>query len=335
MNARAQLSNQISSLEPVLQQDLKPFEKYFKTKGLIELCINQPGEAWLETYEGWKFVKDPALSLKALSTMISNIATHKGQDFGRTVPMLSTQIPGYGYRLQALGPGITEHHIALSIRVGATRTFPIESYFGLYEKEQESEESRLIDQDLLMSNDALFLQHIMKVGRNVLVSGGTGTGKTSGLNSLLNYVPKDERIVAIEDTQELLIPQPNNVRLIKSKTSTGIAKITYEDLINCTMRLRPDRIFMGEIDIDNAFPFLKLINTGHDGCVSTIHANNPDMALEALNTNIKMAGYGGGDVDTVKDYIGKTIDVVVQIDRVNRSTRRMHIECLKSREQLL
>lgn len=322
---------------PVLKQMMQPLIPYFNLENIIELCVNKPGEIWIETYEGWTRRTDPNLTEKALYQFCEEIATAKGQKFSRYIPLLSTQIPGYGYRLQALGGSVTEHQIALSIRVGAMRLYPLDSYFQSGDDCDDTGTEKQINPEL-MTNDLLFLEHCMSVGRTILVSGGTGSGKTSFGNRLLTLVPMDQRMVVLEDTQEFSIPQPNHVRLLKSKTSSDIAGLTYRDLINATMRLRPDRIFMGEIDVENTFPFLRTINTGHSGCLSTIHANDAESAIDALVQNVKLSGFGGAGSDDVRQYVDQAIDVIVHVEKVRGSKtgrRHVNLHCIKERSLLL
>ena len=319
----------LDSLPPVLRQSLAPLAGYFSKNNIIEVCVNRPGEIWIENYDGWQRVKDSGLTLSRLNSFCRDIATYKGQAFSKEVPLLATQIPGYGYRLQAVGGSVTEFDIALSIRVGASRKFSIESYFP---EVIPSSQDNLDDEDeweKLLDNEPELIKRMMHVGRAVLVSGGTNSGKTSFSNSLLQYIPDNQRIIIIEDTQETLVEHSNYVRLLKSKTSSDIAKITYKQLINATMRLRPDRIIMSEIDIENALPFLRLINTGHSGCMATIHANSPIDAIKALTQNIKLSGVGNTSTEDIEDYINQAIDMIIQIYKADNYTRYAKVHHIK------
>jgi type IV secretion system protein VirB11 len=327
-----------ASLPPVLREAIAPFAQYFSRKEIIEICVNKPGELWIETFTGWEHIKDSALTLQRLNAFCTDIATVRRQEFNIRIPLLATQIPGYGYRLQAVGSSVTEFDIALAIRVGATRTFALSSYFEEDEEELISTPTDSLKEqnERLLDNDPEYLEHLLKVGRNMLLSGGTGSGKTSALNSALLHVPDNQRIVIIEDTQELEVNHSNYVRLLKSKTTSDIAAISYKDLINATMRLRPDRILMGEIDIDNALPFLRLANTGHSGCMTTIHSNSPTEAITALIQNIKLSGNGNTSSQDLTNYINQAIDVIIQIKK-NRKTRGRSFEMhfIKDKRELL
>lgn len=323
-------STDAADLPPVLRNVIKPLEKYFRVKGLNEICINKPGEIWLETVDGWHFEKDSDLTLETLNAFNETIATVKGQQFNRNHPLLSTQIPGYGYRLQSCGEALTEFKVAMAIRVGATQVFPLSSYFN----HPPLEEPIADIEEITDLHDDRFLEHMIKTGKNFLVSGGTGAGKTSLINSMIATVPADQRVVVIEDTQELEIPHSNYVRLLKSKNGSGIASVTYQDILNATTRLRPDRIFMGEIDTHNAFPFLRSINTGHSGCLTTLHANDPQGAIKALIQNVMLSPEVSTDADHIVDYAKQALDYIVQIAKRPDKLRGLELMDVKSGETI-
>ena len=291
-------------ISPLLQKHLKPFEKYFKIKGLVELCINQPGEIYIETLDGWTVKKDDAFTLQNLNHFAEVLATSKGQKFGANVPLLSTSLPGYGFRVQVVGGALVGSGFSLTIRVAQAQRFELTSYMS--------------------EAGASELQKMIEDGKTILVAGGTSSGKTTLLNSMIRYIQNDKRIITIEDTQELEIDQPNNIRILKSKTGTDIAKMTYKDIINSCMRMRPDRLLMGELDIENTVPFLRLLNTGHAGCMATIHADGPQEAMDAICMNAQLAGMLG----PVEQYARKGIDSVLFIERKDRRTFAARMEHL-------
>lgn len=285
----------------LLKTHLRPLEKYFK-KNVVEISINRPGEVYVEDTKGWSVHKDSELTLQTLNYLAEALATASGQTFSAETPLLATQIPEYGYRIQILGGSIVDSGFALSIRVGAARRFPINSYM-----DDESAES-LID--------------AVRGRKNILVAGGTSSGKTTFLNSLMRYIQADHRIVVIEDAKELAVEQPNCVRLLKSKSGTDVGKVSYQDFINASMRLRPDRIIMGELDVSNTYPFLRLLNTGHAGGFSTVHADSPDEAIEAMCMNCQLSGLSG----PVRDYATQSLDWIVHLSRVDRTTFKATVQ---------
>lgn len=288
----------------LIEKTLEPFAKYFKTKGLIEVIINKPCEVVLETREGWIVKKDPNLTLKNLTHMATLLASISGQKFDDENPLLATHIPEYGFRIQVLGGALVDSGFALSIRVGTSQVFPLDSYM------EKTESDKLI-------------QAIID-GKNMLIVGGTGSGKTTLINSMVTHINDNYRIVTIEDTKELIIPQENTTRIIKSKSGTDLASISYSDIINACVRIRPDRILVGEISIDNTMPFLRLLNTGHGGTMATIHANTADKGIDALVINAKLADAGGNDSD-IRDYALSALDVLLFIHR--DKDRKFKVEC--------
>jgi type IV secretion system protein VirB11 len=279
----------------LLEKNLEILKPYLNKKGIVEISINTPGEIWLETEDkGWIFTKDKNLTFSKLNNLAKNLATESGQDFNDEVPMLSLSLPRYGYRLQVISGSAVDSGFALSIRVATPNKIPLSSWFT-------HEEIALIK--------SLILQR-----KTILISGGTGSGKTTLLNAILKLIAKTDRIITLEDSKELVITQPNYVRLLKSKTGTDIANLSYKDFINTIMRFRPDRILLGEIDIENTPNFLRLINTGHDGSFATIHANSVEGAISALVMNCILTGMKGND-ETIKQYALAHIDTIIQVKK--------------------
>ncbi|MBW1615591.1 MAG: Flp pilus assembly complex ATPase component TadA [Deltaproteobacteria bacterium] len=282
-------------MSALLKRHIEPFEKYFSRKGIIEISINKPGEVWLETAQGWEKKKDPSMSLQNLNDFAQVLATYQGQKFSENIPLLSTSIPGWGYRIQVVSGALSESGIAISIRIAQARKFELIDYMS--------------------KTEATKLKKAVEANKTILVAGGTGSGKTTFLNSLICYILKETRLLVIEDTKELITDNHDNVvRLIKSKTGTDIAKISYKDIINSCVRLRPDRLLLGELDIENTVPFLRLLNTGHGGSMSTIHADGAKQAIEAIILNARLNGLG--DIEAIRQYALQAIDIIVFIERL-------------------
>jgi len=158
------------------------------------------------------------------------------------------------------------------------------------------------------------LAQAVRSRKNILISGGTSTGKTTFLNALLREIPLEERLILIEDTPELAVEQPNHVGLVAVRGELGEARVTANDLVTASLRMRPDRIILGELRGSEAFAFLRAINSGHPGAMTTIHADTPEAAVEQLVLLVLQAGTGLSRAD-IRHYITQTIDLFVQLRR--------------------
>jgi type IV secretion system protein VirB11 len=160
------------------------------------------------------------------------------------------------------------------------------------------------------------LQEAVKQKRNILISGGTSSGKTTFVNALLREIPPDERLILIEDTPELQVEHQNAVGLIAARGELGEAELTAEDLLIASLRMRPDRIILGEIRGREAVTFLRAVNTGHPGSISTIHADSPERAVDQLALLVMETGTRMGWEDVVR-YVRSSLDIIVQLHRLN------------------
>lgn len=319
-------------MSALLTQFLRPFEKYFKRRDVVEICINQPGEIWLETTAGnWEQHDDKRLALGDLEGMADVLATVTGQRFDPvSLPLLSTTLPGWGHRIQVVGRGMLdagpngEPQIAICIRVAKARRFDVAGYFAPLDAPARPAAPRSADPTAAGLIDAV------AAGKKLLVVGGTGSGKTGFINSLLPYVPAAERLVAVEDSKELAMDHANRVRIIKSKTGSDVARVTYKHILNACMRLRPDRVLFGELDTDNTFYFLRFLNTGHGGGIATLHADSPEEAFSALVDNVLMCPdlANPPPPEHVRAYARKALDAVVFVERHPGREFRARIEYL-------
>ncbi len=276
-------------LEGFIKETLRPIEKYLTMKGVVELMINQAGEILLETENGKiKSFKDPSLTLERLEAMLFNIANWAGQEFSIQNPILSTYLPKYGFRIQGVIANAVESSISISIRVGNTRVFPLKFYFG--------EQADAVKQLILEA-------------KNIVVAGGTSTGKTTCVNSLITAIPLEKRIISLENMRELNIPHLNKVCLLASESKD---EQMYFKLANSILRMRPDRILIGELTIASTKFYLRLSNTGHSGTLTTLHADSPLKALDAMRQNLILDG--ASDSGLI-NYVGSTVQYVIQMTR--------------------
>lgn len=304
---------------------LAPLQHHLNRPDVIELCINRPQELFIETYDGWKSEFIDALTYEHLTNLATTAATFTQQSIGPTTPILSGSLPG-GERIQiVVPPAVPQGTVSITIRKPAERTFTLEDYeqSGMFD-DILTETSALSDIDKKLvdlhakKSWKAFLKCAVLNKKNILVSGSTGSGKTTFSKALIPEIPDHERILTIEDTVELVIPQPNNVRLIYSKDGQGQAKLSARQLLESSLRMRPDRIFLQELRDAEAFYYLRNVNTGHSGSITTIHADSAMLAFEQLALLVKESE-AGRDLkrSEIKEMLFQMVDVVVQVKRAD------------------
>ncbi|GAA6999360.1 type II/IV secretion system ATPase subunit [Helicobacter pylori] len=282
----------------VLQALIGHFTPFLES-GITELIINTEQELWLYKINNTREKRGHALFDKAfLLRFCEQLASFRGLFFDEEHPTLNCSIPFTRYRVSANHFSITANNqITLNIRVPRLKPLSLEDF-------------------TFKAGDPKGLKDLALKGHNILISGETSSGKTSLLNALLDCVNKDERVVSVEDSQELDLKAFSNcVGLLVGKQEN--TRFNYEDALNMAMRLNPDRLIVGEIDTRNAALFLRLGNTGHKGMLSTIHANSAQNTLEALSLNLSMRYAHSLDKDLMRAYFKSAIDVIVHVNRIN------------------
>jgi type IV secretion system protein VirB11 len=310
-----------------LETYLSPLKAVFAEDGVNEVMINKPGEAWIENRGDQRLELIPELDLEHLLGLGRLVAQSTDQTISEERPLLSATLPN-GYRIQIVFPPACEPGlVCYSIRKGSTMNLSLDEYAKLGAFDSTSTENLVDENDAILANYLQkkqikeFLQHAVKCKKNIIISGGTSTGKTTFTNAALAEIPSEERLITVEDAREVILHNhPNKVHLLASKGGQGRAKVTTQDLIEACLRLRPDRIIVGELRGAEAFSFLRAINTGHPGSISTLHADTPTMALEQLKLMVMQAGLGMPP-DEVKKYIMAVVDIVVQLKRGEKGRR--------------
>jgi type IV secretion system protein VirB11 len=265
---------------------------------------------WIEDSRraGMERIETPEIDDRLIQRLAEQVARVSHQGINREHPLLGATLPG-GARVQFCGPPATRKHWAMAIRRHRRLDLPLDAYdTGPL---QEAIDVELPDPS---GEPITFLRAAIAARKTILISGGTGTGKTTFLNSMLDEIPADERVVLVEDTPELRLPGANGVGLVSVKGDLGEARITPNDLLQASLRLRPDRIVLGELRGAESVSFLRAINTGHPGSFSTIHANSLRGALEQLALMVMQTGIGLSRADTI-EYAASVIDVIVQLGR--------------------
>jgi type IV secretion system protein VirB11 len=310
-----------------LEAYLDPLKELFNEEGISEISINVPGEAWVEKRGDMRCELIPALELEHLKSLGRLIAQSTEQNVSEEKPLLSATLPN-GYRIQVVFPPACEAGtVCMSIRKGAGELFTFDTYqkFGAFDQTATEE---IVDENIPILTDHLskgeirqFLSKAIKCKQNIIISGGTSTGKTTFTNAALLEIPNDERLITVEDAREVQLPfHKNRVHLLASKGGQGRAHVTTQDLIEACLRLRPDRIIVGELRGAEAFSFLRAINTGHPGSIATLHADTPAMALEQLKLMVMQAGLGMPPHE-IRNYILAVVDIVVQLRRGAKGRR--------------
>ena len=290
---------------------LAPLRPWLDRETVTEILVNCPGELWIEDADepGMRHFALPAIDDQLLQRLAEQIARISHQGINREHPLLSATLPD-GARVQLVGPPATRAHWTLAIRRHRLLDLPLDAYdrgpIAL------PVEAPMPD---AQAEPIAFLREAIRRRRTILISGGTSTGKTTFLNAMLREIPPAERVVLVEDTAELKLPTANGVGLIAVKGELGEAKVSANELLQAALRLRPDRIVLGELRGVETVSFLRAINTGHPGSFSTVHANSPRGALEQIALMSMQTGIGLTRAETL-EYAASVIDIVVQLDRI-------------------
>lgn len=290
--------------DPLMRNKLRYLKPYLQKKDLIELRMNRPEEVILSFADGSKkFIEDQYLGFTYLETMAITLANLSGQRFGSDKPMLSCKIPG-GHRLQIVAYDTTASQFAMVIRINRGQTFPMKAYGLSIEDEKQ-------------------VADCIKKGRTILVSGATGSGKTTFLNSVIPLISENERIISIEGVAELQVPHKDWCTLTYSENESSISGTSAKDVFRASLRLSPDRLLLGEIHPDNALTFALAINTGHEGAMATIHANNPKAAIVALIAKMIInKDTDQGSISILQKQLCTDIYGVVQISKDPKTGKR-------------
>ena len=277
---------------------LKPIEHLILDTSISEVMVNGPDHIFIEKAGFIEPVRGVTLGEKSLMVAVKNIARRLGDDISESKPILDSRLPD-GSRVAAVIPPCSVNGVTLTIRKFNSRHFGIED---------------LIQTGTLERWLANQLEGYVLARKNILIAGSTGSGKTSLLNVLGKFIPPDERIVLIEDTSEIHMCQDNLVRFEARQPQNGLPAVTIRDLLKASLRHRPDRLILGEIRGNEAFDLLQLLNTGHSGSLSTVHATSAKQALARFTSCVLQSG-----VDlpyrSIKTNVGDSVNVIVHLER--------------------
>ena len=308
-----------------LQTTLSPLMIFLQAKEIQEIMINRADEIWLD--DGKTMTRHTIdLSYKILKRLVDLIAAQTGQELKDNNPLLSAMLPG-GHRIQIIMPPAVkmldknntwQDTVSLSIRKQT------QCDLNLYDFSREGGFTKIGTSNKLANTS---LQHryktkqylellidAVKDKKTILISGGTYSGKTTLLNMLIKEIDKHERIICIEDTPELIVKHENQVRLFYSRGMQGAAQVSAHHLLTATLRMRPDRIIMGELRDDDAVCWLQAANTGHEGTLSSIHSDTPALAIQKLIDMVKTKHPFQSD-ESIRSYIQAVVDIIIQVKR--------------------
>ena len=288
---------------------------------VMELCINRPMEAFLETRDGWHRESLPFADFEWCSRLAKLVANSTQQRIDATAPLLSASLPT-GERVQiVMPPATTAGCVAIAIRRPADQVWSIEELArrGIFRATRQAGQNLDGTEEELLrllasSNYEAFMRLAVRSRKNILVSGPTGSGKTTWTKALIREIPRDERLITIEDAKELVLDRhPNHVRLFYSKDDQGVARVTPKQLLESCLRMKPDRILLAELRAEEAFDYLRNVNSGHPGSITSVHATSAELAFEQLVLLVKQ-NPGGRELARadIKSLLYLLIDVVIQ-----------------------
>ncbi|MBA8840619.1 P-type DNA transfer ATPase VirB11 [Ochrobactrum sp. RH2CCR150] len=309
----------------VVRELLLPLSPFLRDQSLYEVIVNRPGQVMTEGSGGWQTHSIPELTYDRLMRLARAVASFSNQSINETNPILSATLPD-AERIQIVIPPATiKETVSLTIRKPSSVSLSLDDLDdgGLFADVRHVEENHgQFDQRLieLYRTGAVkrFLSEAVLARKNIIISGATGSGKTTLSKALIRHIPDSERIISIEDTPELVIPQPNHVRLFYSKGGQGMARIGAKDLLESCLRMRPDRILLQELRDGTAFYYIRNVNSGHPGSITTVHADSARLAFEQLTLLVKESD-GGSDLERhdIREMLTIAIDIIVQCKRVD------------------
>ena len=289
-----------------LKSFLNPIEDLLDDESVTEIMINGHEEIWVEKKGKVTLVSNTFSSEDALRAAVNNIAQSVGRRIGEEEPRLDARLPN-GYRIHAVIPPCARAGTTVAIRKFFKTTMTLKDF---------------IHAGSITTDAAQFLDLSMKLGKNILISGGTGSGKTTLLGALCGRIPRGQRVIVIEDSSELVVDYEHVVFFETRLKDEKYSEVSVQDLLKSSLRLRPDRIIVGEVRGGEALELIQAMNTGHKGCLGTVHANS---AADAL-VRLEALGQGAGEKlseKALRYQVCSAIDLVVQISRFSDGLRRV------------
>lgn len=300
-------SNKVEVFKNAIRNFLGPVIEFLEDPTVTEVLINGPKEIFIE--RGGKLEKTDASFVNEddLLAAVNSIAQSVGRRISSKEPTLDARLPD-GSRIHVVVPPVARNGTTVSIRKFTQTKMTLKD---------------CVEKGTMTADAAQFLDLCMFLGKNILVSGGTGSGKTTLLSVLASRIPKSQRVIVIEDSSELQIDYEHLVFFeTQMADAQGVGEVAMKDLVKSSLRLRPDRIIVGEVRSSEALDLINAMNTGHKGCLGTIHANTPEDAMVRLE-GLAMGGDSKISERALQHLIGAAVDVIVQISRFPDGSRRV------------
>lgn len=312
---------------------LRPFSPYLHDSSITEIAVNRPGRIYYETKGGWQSEDAPALTFETLVSLGTAVARFAGENvpFSNQDPILSATLPD-GERIQiVMPPACRAGHISITIRKPSKQIRTLDAYAaeGFFDRMHPVNRISADDEELLelykhlhdttdaAKNRAKFLRRCVELGKNIVIAGETGSGKTTFMKALMQFIPTSERIITIEDVPELLYGLPNHdnqVNLLYPSEASPKSTVTAASLLRSCLRMKPDRILLAELRGGETFDFLNTCLSGHGGSITSCHAGSCRETFEYLALKVLQSEAGGGlSNEVIRKLLNLTIDVVVHV----------------------
>lgn len=299
--------DQVTVFQQAIQNFLGPIVPFLNDPNVSEILINGPRDIFVEQKGKLSRVEAHFLDEDSLRAAVNNIAQSVGRRIDFENPRLDARLPD-GSRIAAVIPPCARNGTCVSIRKFTQSKITFKDY---------------VQMGSISADGAQFLDICMFLGKNIIVSGGTGSGKTTLLSMLCGRIPKGQRILVIEDSSELNIKYDHVVNFeTRMADQLGKGEVSMKDLLKSALRLRPDRIIVGEVRASEAIELINAMNTGHKGCLGTVHANSPEDAIVRLEA-LAQSGDARISEKALKHQIGSAVDVIVQVSRYSDGSRRI------------
>lgn len=326
-DASVPAAQDVREAQTSLAMTLRPLAPWLSRPEVTEICINRPGELFVESQSGWEREVLPVATFDWCLRLAKLVAHSTHQRIAEDAPLLSATLPG-GERIQiVLPPAAPARTITMAIRRPSPCTWSLDELAarGVFRRTRSACDALDGSEQTLLRLRAAgdyeqFLRLAVQARRSIVVSGATGSGKTTFTRALIRDIPIHERLITIEDAAELTLDRhPNHVRLFYSKGGQSGVSVTPKQLLECSLRLRPDRILLAELRAEEAWDYLRSVASGHPGSITSIHASSATLAFEQLTLLVQQSRAGAALApDDIKRLLYQLVDVVVQFGRDGR-----------------